>query len=99
RGRCQRVQPRPAQGLSLMSAPLNTALIELRLRQAVPALDEVLGAAEYNAVRDLASFRPGTCYVVLAGERNPAGDMSQPQRKAVAAAVFGVIVAARNYRD
>jgi len=78
--------------------PLPTGLIEQRLREQIPELEEVLGAAEYSQVRDLAGFRTGTAYVVLAAERNPAGSGGQPQRRAASESVFGVIVCARNYR-
>ncbi len=80
-------------------APLDTSLIEQRLREQVAALEEVLGAAEYSQVRELAGYRIGTAYVVLAAERNPAGTGPQAQRKVAAEAVFGVVVCSRNYRD
>lgn len=79
--------------------PLNTQLIEQHLKSTVECLDEVLGAAEYNQVKELSGFRIGTAYVVLASERNPAGGSPQPMRGAAAEAVFGVILVARNYRD
>ncbi len=80
-------------------APLDTCRVEQRLREQVSALEEVLGAAEYTQVRDLAGYRIGTAYVVLAAERNPAGASPQAQRKVAAEAVFGVVVCTRNYRD
>lgn len=80
-------------------APLDTSLIEQRLRELVPEFEEVNGAAAYNTLRGLQDFRTGTCYVVLAAESNPAADGGQPRRKAAAGAVFGVVVCTRNYRD
>lgn len=80
-------------------APLDTSLIEQRLREQVPDLEEVLGAAEYSQVRELAGYRIGTAYVVLAAERNTAGTGPQARRQTAAEAVFGVVVCARNYRD
>lgn len=79
--------------------PLDVGLVQRRLKEAVPALDEVYGAAEYSEIKDLASFRIGTAYVVLASERNPAGAGPQPRHGVAAEATFGVIVPARNYRD
>lgn len=73
--------------------------IEERLRQPQFGFELVEGAAAYAAVKDIASFRPGTAYVVLAGDRNGAGSAPQARMKAAAPTTFGVIVAARNYRD
>ncbi|ARU87118.1 hypothetical protein [Pseudomonas sp. M30-35] len=80
-------------------APLDTSLIEQRLRDLVPAFEEVNGAAAYHTLKGLQDFRTGTCYVVLAAESNPAADGGQPRRKAAASAVFGVVICTRNYRD
>lgn len=80
-------------------APLDTSLIEQRLRDQVEQLQEVLGAAEYSQVRELAGYRIDTAYVVLAAERNPAGTGPQARGKVAAEAVFGVVACARNYRD
>lgn len=83
----------------MSNTPLNTSLIEQRLRDAVPELEDVQGSSAYAAVRSLTDFRPGTAFILLAAERNPAGSGPQAQRRAVAHSTFGVIVAARNYRD
>ncbi len=80
-------------------APLATSLIEQRLREQVIAFEEVLGAADYAQVRDLAGYRTGTAYVVLAAERNPAGTGPQARRAVAAESVFGVVICTRNYRD
>ncbi|PKM31734.1 MAG: hypothetical protein CVV07_01065 [Gammaproteobacteria bacterium HGW-Gammaproteobacteria-11] len=82
-----------------MMRPLNTQVIIDRLKELVPGLDDVQGAAEYNQVKSLTDFRIGTAFVVLASERNPAGSAPQHKRAASAEAVFGVILVARNYRD
>lgn len=79
--------------------PLDMQPIIERLREQVPALGQVEGAAEYSQVKDLSDFRIGSAYVVLASERNPVGNAPQARRAASAEAVFGVILVARNYRD
>lgn len=76
----------------------NTELIIERLKETQFQFELVEGAAEFEAVTSLASFRPGSLYVVLMREQNPAGNGAQAQRKTAAIATFGVIVAARNYR-
>ncbi|HBO2284461.1 phage tail terminator protein [Pseudomonas aeruginosa] len=80
-------------------APLDTTLVENRLRDQVTDFGEVNGAAAYHTLKGLQDFRTGDCWVVLAAESNPAADGGQPRRKAAAAAVFGVVICARNYRD
>src|SRR5690606_41124654 len=78
---------------------LDTTLVENRLREQVQDFGQVNGAAAYHTLKGLQSFRTGDCWVVLAAESNPAADGGQPRRKSAAAAVFGVVVCARNYRD
>ena len=80
-------------------APLDTTLVENRLRERVQDFGQVNGAAAYHTLKGLQQFRTGDCWVVLAAESNPAADGGQPRRKAAAAAVFGVVICARNYRD
>ncbi|WP_445364397.1 hypothetical protein ACJJIQ_09050 [Microbulbifer sp. ANSA003] len=86
-----------------MNEPLDTAVIEQRLRDQVPALQQVGGAAEYAGIKDLKSFRPGSAYVVLANEEDVPESDSRSQRRPSGQqqvkATIGVIVAARNYRD
>lgn len=77
----------------------DTDLVEARLKEPEWGFDQVFGAADYAAVTALSDFRPGTAYVVLAGERNPASAGAQPRARASAVASFGVIVVATNFRD
>ena len=79
--------------------PLDTSIIEARLKAAVPALDTVAGMVEYSQIKDLSSFRPGSAYVLLASERNPAVGIPQPRKATPAQATFGVVLVAQNYRD
>lgn len=85
-----------------MNEPLDTTLIEQRLREQVSALQCVEGAAEYAAVKSVRDFRPGSAYVVLAQERNPNNpntpEGARIRGKNQALCTFGVIIAARNYR-
>lgn len=73
---------------------LDTGLIEQRLREMVPTLESVAGAADYAAVQDIRSFRPPCAFVVLAQEK---GSTDLPRGVHQATATFGVITAARNY--
>lgn len=86
-----------------MSAPLDTTVIEQRLRDAVPDLQQVKGAAEFAGVSALGSYRVPSAYVVLAREEGTDETNSQPGRrpggKQQAKVTFGVITAVRNYRD
>ena len=64
-------------------APLDTSLIEQRLRELVPEFEEVNGAAAYHTLKGLQDFRTGTCYVVLAAESKPKGatiEVTAPER-------------------
>lgn len=85
------------------NAPFDICLVQERLRQQCPDLEQVLGDSEYASVRRLADFRAGTAYVVLAGERNHNTlDSNAGNRRRALAQVdvtFGVIVATRNYRS
>jgi len=85
-----------------MNEPLDTAVIEQRLRNQVPELQLVGGGADYAAIKDLRGFRVGSAYVVLAQEKDSGGATSHPQRRPSGRqqveATIGVIVAARNYR-
>ncbi|PHR68502.1 hypothetical protein [Alcanivorax sp.] len=86
-----------------MSAPLDTTVIEQRLRDAVKDLQQVKGAAEFAAVTSLGSYRVPSAYVVLAREEGTDDPNGQPGRrpsgKQQAKVTFGVITAVRNYRD
>lgn len=86
-----------------MNEPLDTAIIEQRLRDQVPDLQSVGGAADLGAITDIRGFRPGSAFVVLNEEvgiddGRPSAQGRPSGRQAVAATI-GVIVAARNYRD
>lgn len=85
-----------------MNEPLDTALIEKRLREQVSDLQTVGGAADLGAIKDLRSFRPGSAYVVL-NEEASLDTGREPQRRPSGLqpveATIGVVVAARNYRD
>lgn len=76
----------------------DTELIIERLKETQFQFELVEGAAEYEAVTSLSGFRPGSLYVVLLGDYNPAGSGAQAKRKTAAIVNFAVIVAARNYR-
>lgn len=81
-------------------APFDTGLIVDHIRQSVPNLHVVGGAADYAAVRELASFRTPSAYVIFAEEQNT-GQI--PDSMGVCAqscsANFGVVMAVRHYRQ
>lgn len=83
--------------------PLDLDTIIEQLRTSVPGLQDVCHASALSAVKDLRGIRPGTAYVVLASERSETQVDGQGQRRVAGRqqvqATFGVIVAARNYRD
>lgn len=85
-----------------MSQPLDTGLIEQRLRDVLPQFEVIAGAADYAAVQELRGFRTPSAYVVTAQERD-ATEPTQAQRRGSgrqhAETTFGVILALRNYRD
>jgi hypothetical protein len=72
--------------------------VEDRLKLEQFGFEVVGSAADYASVTQLGSFRPGSVYVVLVGERNGAGENLQGQFKTPAVVTFGVVIAARNYR-
>ena len=78
--------------------PFDTGLIEQRLRQLVPALREVGGAAQYAAVQDLRGFVPPCAYVIFAGEEGSNAPGPRGARVQPAVARFGIALAVRNYR-
>lgn len=86
-----------------MSAPLDTRVIEQRIRDEVASLQQVKGAAEFAAVSSLSSYRVPSAYVVLAREVGTEETSERPARrpsgKQEAKATFGVITAVRNYGD
>ena len=80
--------------------PFDTGLIVQHLRQQVPELHFVGGAADYAAVRELVSFRSPSAYVVFAEEKNtgkvPATPCVTVQEVQVG---FGVVLALRHYSE
>lgn len=72
--------------------------VEDRLKLEQFGFEVVGSAADYASVTQLGSFRPGSVYVVLVGERNGAGENQQGQFKTPAVVTFGVVIAARNFR-
>ena len=80
--------------------PFDTGLIVQHLRQQVPELHFVGGAADYAAVRELASFRTPSAYVVFAEEENTGKFPATPQVCFQgSSAKFGVVLALRNYQE
>lgn len=84
-----------------MNAPLDTSLIETRLREQIPkdVLQLISGAADYAAVTSMSGFRIGSAYVVLVDEsRINAKEADRNRGKQQVISTFGVITAARNFR-
>lgn len=78
--------------------PFDTGLVEQRLRQQVPELREVGGAAQYAAVQELRGFSAPCAYVIFAGEEDGNAPGPRGARVQPAVARFGVALAVRNYR-
>ena len=80
--------------------PFDTSLVVNHLRQQVPGLQFVGGAADYAAVKTLAEFRTPSAYVVFAEEENtgkvPASVGVCVQESSTQ---FGVVLALRNYQE
>lgn len=74
--------------------PFDTGLVEHRLKDQVPELREVGGAADYAAIQELRGFPVPSAYVIFAGESGPGGTA----RVQPAVTRFGVALALRNYR-
>lgn len=89
----------------MSAAPFDVDPIRVRLRALVPALRQVSGSADYNAVRKLQDFPAPCAFVVLAREKGipkPPGHAPRGQQVAVqqaAIVTFAVITAVRNYRE
>ena len=85
-----------------MSQPLDTTLIEARIRDVVSQFEVVGGAADYAAVQDLRGFRTPSAFVVACQEKR-VPEASEGQRrisgKQQVETTFGVVLALRNYRD
>lgn len=89
----------------MSTAPFDVQPIIQRLRDTVPVLRQVAGAADFAAVTSLADFPAPCAYVLLAREQmdeppKPGhaerGQQQAQQQRAIAS--FGVVVVARNYR-
>lgn len=80
--------------------PFDTSLVVNRLRQQVPGLQFVGGAADYAAVKTLAEFRTPSAYVVFAEEENT-GKVPTSVGVCVqeSSTHFGVVLALRHYRE
>jgi hypothetical protein len=87
------------------TAPFDFTLIQQRLREQVPALRTVQGAADYAAVASLQDFAAPCAFVLLVseeGEPNPPGHAMRGQVAKLSQIVvveFGVVLAVRNYRE
>jgi len=83
------------------SEPFDIDLVIERLRDQVPSLDEVAGAAELEGIQDLRSFRTPSAYVVLVQETAEPRRTGAPGAtgRQMTKALFGVAVAVRNYSD
>ena len=80
--------------------PFDTGLIVRHLRQQVPELHFVGGAADYAAVRELPAFRTPSAYVVFAEEENTGKFPATPQVCFQgSSAKFGVVLALRHYSE
>lgn len=81
-------------------APLDTGLLVQRLREQVPQLASVGGAADYAAVQELRNFVAPSAFVVFAQERNtgklPTGSGACMQE---CEATVGVVLALRHYQE
>ena len=80
----------------MSSAPFDVQQVMDRLREQVPELREINGAADYRTVSKLSDFYPPCAYVVLTSEQ---GDNSEKRGRQRALVTFGVVLAVRNYRD
>lgn len=80
--------------------PFDTGLVVQRLREQVPALHFVGGAADYGAVKELSQFRTPSAYVVFAEEENT-GKVPTSVGVCVqeSSTHFGVVLALRHYRE
>lgn len=80
--------------------PFDTSLIVQRLREQVPELQFVGGAADYAAVKELSSFRPPSAYVVFAEETNTGKFPAAPGVCIQSCTTqIGVVLALRHYRE
>jgi hypothetical protein len=78
--------------------PFDTDLVVQRLKDQVPELREVGGAADYAAIQELRGFPVPSAYVIFAGESGSPAPGPRGARVQPALARFGVALAVRNYR-
>lgn len=88
-----------------MSAPqvfpaFDTALIAARVRECLPELQFVGGAADLAAVQEIRSFRTPSCYVVFAAAQNTGRVPDSIGQCALESRVeFATVLALRHYRE
>lgn len=78
------------------SRPFDVGLFVVpRLKVSVPAFKQVRGVADYAAVKSIVGFTPPEAFAVPVGEtgKDTAGQSRQPS-----IVLFGVVIAATNYR-
>ncbi len=89
----------------MSASPFDTGLVINRLREQVPALRSVQGAADYAAITGLSDFPAPCAYVVLASESGEGQDAGYAPRgqmvptSQMVKAAFGVVLVVRNYRE
>lgn len=85
----------------MSSAPFNHNLVIARLKDQVPELQSIGGAADLAAITAVRDFRTPSAFVILAVETpipRQSGAPGAATRQMVQVS-FGVVVAVRNYRD
>ena len=85
----------------MSSAPFDHNLVIARLKDKVPELQEVGGAADLAVMQKLRDFRTPSAYVILAVETPIPRQSGAPGAvtRQMVPVNFGVVVAVRNYRD
>lgn len=85
----------------MSSAPFDHNLVIARLKDQVPELQEVGGAADLAAMQKLRDFRTPSAFVLLAMETPIPRQSGAPgaATRQMVPVNFGVVVAVRNYRD
>lgn len=85
----------------MSSAPFDHNLVIARLKDQVPELQEVGGAADLAAMQKLRDFRTPCAFVILAVETPIPRQSGAPgaATRQMVPVNFGVVVAVRNYRD
>lgn len=85
----------------MSSAPFDHNLVIARLKDQVPELQEVGGAADLAFIQKLRDFRTPSAFVILAVETPVPRQSGAPgaATRQMVQVQFGVVVAVRNYRD